>query len=379
MKTAVMFGAGNIGRGFIGTLLSQAGYHVVFADVVESIINKINEDKAYTVHVMDVECEDQPISNISGVNSTTPEAIDIIAEADLVTTAVGLVILPRVAPTMAKAIEKRAAAGNKTPMNFIACENAIRGTSQLKKAVYDNLSDEGKAYADEYVGFPDAAVDRIVPPVKSENFIDVVVEAYHEWDVEKGGFKGELPEIPGMTLVDNLDAYIERKLFTLNTAHCITAYLGKLNGFPTIDKAIADEKIYDIVFAAMQESGAALVKKHGFDPEAHAKYINKIIGRFKNPYLQDDVTRVGREPLRKLSPTDRLIKPTMTALEYDLPADHLIYGIGAALHYDNPEDKQAVELQEKIAAKGVVEAFKEISGVTDEKVLAAVKAAYDAQ
>lgn len=377
MKKAVQFGAGNIGRGFIGALLSQSGYQVVFADVAEAIIDKINEDKTYTVHVMDVDCKDLKIENISGVNSTKPEAVDEIASADLVTTAVGLVILPRIAPTIAQAIEKRMENGVKEPMNMIACENAIRGTSQLKKAVYENLSDAGKAYADEYVGFADCAVDRIVPPVKSENFIDVVVEEYFEWDVEKSGLKGEIPQIEGMTLVDDLMAYIERKLFTLNTGHCITAYLGNLRGIPTIDKAIADEEIFEIVSAAMKESGAGLIKKYGFDPEKHAAYIKKIIGRFKNPYLQDDVTRVGREPLRKLSPTDRLIKPMMTAAGYGLPVDHLVIGAGAALHYDNPNDKQSVELQEKIKAQGVRAAAAEITGLTDEALLDAIVAEYE--
>ncbi len=377
MKKAVQFGAGNIGRGFIGALLSQAGYHVVFADVAKAIIDKINTDKTYTVHVMDVQCEDQPIQNISGVDSTKPEAVDVIAEAELVTTAVGLVILPRIAPTIAAAIEKRRQAGIKTPMNIIACENAIRASSQLKEAVYGVLSAEGKAFADEYIGFPDCAVDRIVPPVKSENFIDVVVESYFEWDVERAGFKGEIPSIPGMSLVDNLMAYIERKLFTLNTAHCITAYLGKLHGLPTIDKAIADPDIYATVFAAMQESGAGLIQKHGFDAGKHAAYIEKIIGRFKNPYLQDDVTRVGREPLRKLSPTDRLVKPLSTAAGYGLPVDHLITGIGAALRYDNPEDKQSAELQEKISEKGVRDAAAEITGLHDNHLLDAVVMAYN--
>ena len=377
MKKAVQFGAGNIGRGFIGALLSQSGYQVVFADVAEAIIDKINEDKTYTVHVMDVDCKDQKIENIRGVNSTKPEAVDEIASADLVTTAVGLVILPRIAPTIAQAIEKRMENGVKEPMNMIACENAIRGTSQLKKAVYENLSDAGKAYADEYVGFADCAVDRIVPPVKSENFIDVVVEEYFEWDVEKSGLKGELPQIEGMTLVDDLMAYIERKLFTLNTGHCITAYLGNLRGIPTIDKAIADEEIFGIVSAAMKESGDGLIKKYGFDPEKHAAYIKKIISRFKNPYLQDDVTRVGREPLRKLSPTDRLIKPMMTAAGYGLPVDHLVIGAGAALHYDNPNDKQSVELQEKIEAQGVRAAAAEITGLTDEGLLDAIVAEYE--
>lgn len=377
MKKAVQFGAGNIGRGFIGALLSQAGYQVTFADVAEPVIDKINADKTYTVHVMDVQCEDQTITGIRGVNSTKPEAIQAIAEAELVTTAVGLVILPRIAPAIAAAIEKRRADGMKETMNIIACENAIRATSQLKEAVYGALSEEGKAYADEYVGFPDCAVDRIVPPVKSENFIDVVVESYYEWDVERSGFQGEIPEIPGMSLVDDLMAYIERKLFTLNTGHCITAYLGKLRGLPTIDKAIADPDVFATVYAAMQESGAGLIKKHGFDAEKHAAYIDKIIGRFKNPYLQDDVTRVGREPLRKLSPTDRLIKPLTTAAGYGLPVGHLITGVGAALRYDNPEDKQSVELQARIAEKGVRAAAAEVTGLANEGLLEAIVAEYN--
>ena len=377
MKTAIQFGAGNIGRGFIGALLSQAGYHVTYADVNQAVIDKINKDKTYTVHVMDVTCQDIPITNIDGANSGKPEIVDVLAEAELITTAVGLVILPRIAPSIAQAIAKRKAQGKTEALNIIACENAIRASSQLKEAVYQSLNDEEKAYADEYVGFPDCSVDRIVPPVKSENFIDVVVENYYEWNVEKASFKGEIPQIEGMNLADNLMAYIERKLFTLNTGHAITAYLGTMKGLKTIDEAIADEKIYEIVHAAMTESGDGLIKKHGFDAEAHYHYIDKIIRRFKNPYLKDDVTRVGREPLRKLSPTDRLTKPMMTAYGYGLPVDHLILGMGAALHYNNPEDAQSVELQSKLKEKGLLETVKEVTGITDADLLARIISAYD--
>lgn len=379
MKTAIQFGAGNIGRGFIGALLSEAGYHVIFGDVVQAVVDKINADQTYTVHVMDVACQDIPITNISAVNSGTPAIVDAIAEADteVITTAVGLVILPRIAPTIAQGISKRRASGVTKELNIIACENAIRASSQLKDAVYQALSDEDKAYCDQYVGFPDCSVDRIVPPVKSENFIDVVVENYYEWNVEKASFKGEIPQIAGMNLAENLMAYIERKLFTLNTGHAITAYLGTLKGLHTIDEAIADEKIYDIVHSAMKESGDGLIRKHGFDQEAHYHYIDKIIGRFKNPYLKDDVTRVGREPLRKLSATDRLTKPMMTAYGYGLPVDHLILGMGAALHYNNPDDAQSVELQKKLQEKGLVDAIREVTGITDGDLIARIVGAYD--
>ena len=41
MKKAIQFGAGNIGRGFIGAVLEQAGYHVVFADVNEQVVERL--------------------------------------------------------------------------------------------------------------------------------------------------------------------------------------------------------------------------------------------------------------------------------------------------------------------------------------------------
>ena len=377
MKNAIQFGAGNIGRGFIGMLLSQAGYHVIFADVNETIIDHLKTDKAYTVHVMDTEVEDVPIKDVTGILSNGDEIIDEIARAEILTTAVGLRVLGFIAPTIAKGIQKRHADGVTAPLNIIACENAIRATSQLKEHVYKVLSDEEKAYCEQYVGFADCSVDRIVPPVRTENPIDVVVEKYCEWNVEKASLKGDIPNIPGMNLADNLMAYIQRKLFTLNTGHCITAYTGVMAGYSTIDKTIADPQIYELVKGAMTQSGDGLIQKFGFDRDAHYKYIDKIINRFKNPYLQDDVARVGREPLRKLSADDRLVSPLSTALSFGLPVDKLILGIGAALHYNNPEDAQSVELQEKIAAKGVSGAFAEVSGVSDPAILEQVAAAYE--
>ena len=377
MKRAIQFGAGNIGRGFIGAVLSEAGYHVVFADVNQQIIDRINEDGAYTVHIMDVESRDVRITNISGVNSGGDAIVDEIVRAEMITTAVGLRILPYIAPAIAKGIAARRAAGVESPLNIVACENGIRATSQLKEEVYKHLAAEDAEWAAAHVGFADCSVDRIVPPVRSENPIDVVVENFYEWNVEEKSFVGGAPHIAGMNLADNLLAYIERKLFTLNTGHAITAYLGRMKGLKTIDESIADAEIFAVVKAAMQQSGEALVRKFGFDHDAHFKYIDKIIGRFKNPYLKDDVARVGREPLRKLSSTDRLVKPMMTAREYGLPCDKLLLGIGAALHFNNPEDPQSVQMQQMIAEKGLTAAITEITSIpAGDPVIGEIEAAY---
>jgi len=370
MKKAIMIGAGNIGRGFIGALLEDAGYHVVFADVAENLISAINERKSYTVHIQDRECAQRTVTNISGISSAGQELVDAIAsDCDLITTAVGLRILPIVAKPIAAGIQARKAAGKKELLNVVACENAVRGTSQLRDAVYTHLSEDEIAYAKEYVGFADCAVDRIVPKASFENPLDVAVEQYTEWDVEKGGWKGELPKIQGCTFVDDLSAYIERKLFTLNSGHAICAYLGALKGCRTIVESIADPAIGHLVYKAMWESGEGLIKKFGFDPDAHHTYIDRIFARFQNPYLEDETARVAREPIRKLAPTDRLIKPLTTAYGYGLSVDHLIFGAAAALHFDCPEDEQSVKMLRKINEEGAPAALAAYTGLKPEDAL----------
>ena len=376
MKKAIQFGAGNIGRGFIGYLLGRSGYRLVFADVFDNVIDEINKEKHYTIYIKDVELEEIEVDSISAVNSTTDAIVDEILNADIITTAVGPLNLVKIAPAIAKGIVKRMNSDSKEYLNIIACENAIYASRSLKEDVYKNLNDKEKAYADKYIGFPSCSVDRIVPPSKNEKMLDVTVENYFEWNVEKNEFKGGVPDVYGMNPVDNLLPYIERKLFTLNTGHAITAYTGRLKGYKTIEESIADKDIENLVRAAMRESGRALIKEFGFDEKTHFAYIEKILKRFTNPYLQDDVNRVGREPIRKLSPEERLVKPLNTALSYDLCVDHLIQGIGNALHFDSKDDKQAIELQEMIKKDGLEETIKEVTKIKDSKVIEKIIKAY---
>ena len=376
---AIQFGAGNIGRGFIGAVLAQAGYQVVFADVVADLLDQINNRKQYTVHVTDTVSRDIVITDICAVHSGSEAAVAEIAGADLITTAVGLRILKFVAPAIAKGLAARMAAGEEKPLNIIACENGLKATSQLNELTFALLSPDVAAWAEKHVGWPDAAVDRIVPPVRCEVPLDVAVEEYFEWDVERSAFVGAIPAIAGMTPVDNLEAYVERKLFTLNTGHATAAYIGKMKGLGTIGESIADPAVFPVVKAVMQQSGEGLVRKFGFDHDAHFAYIEKILKRFSNPYLKDDVDRVGREPLRKLAPNDRLILPMLTARGFGLPYDKLLLAIGAALHFDNPADPQSVEMLAAIAAEGVAATVVKYTGLAaDDPVVAEIEAAYKA-
>lgn len=172
------------------------------------------------------------------------------------------------------------------------------------------LDGEVQAYLEKSLGFPDSAVDRIVPPFDGGgDRLRVRVEEYSEWIVDGNGFAGKSPVIEGMVVTTNLSAYLERKLFTLNTGHAVATYLGVNAGHPTIAESISDTKILRTVRGAMQESGEVLIRRYGFDRSEHEAYIEMILRRFNNPYLVDETERVAREPLRKLWESDRLIKP----------------------------------------------------------------------
>jgi len=376
---ALHFGAGNIGRGFIGKLLADAGVQLTFADVNQTVLDALNARHEYPVHVVGEQAQVETVKGVNAVNSASDDIIPLIAEVDLLTTAVGPQILERIAGGIAKGLVRRQESGNERPLNIIACENMVRGTSQLKGHVLKALPEQHHAWVEANVGFVDSAVDRIVPPsaAGTTDPLEVTVETFSEWIVDQTQFKGEPPAIPGMELTDNLMAFVERKLFTLNTGHAITAYLGQLAGHATIRDAILDEKVRAIVKGAMEESGAVLIKRYGFEAEKHAAYIQKILGRFENPYLQDDVERVGRQPLRKLSAGDRLIKPTLGTLEYQLPHANLVKGIAAALHYRSDQDPQAQELADLIDRLGVQATLAQVSGLEAEsEVVKAVVAAW---
>lgn len=361
---ALHFGAGNIGRGFIGKLLADAGIRLTFADVNDTVLQALNTRHSYPVHVVGEDQRTEMVTGVNGVYSTGDDVVQAIAHVDIITTAVGPAVLEYIAPVIASGLTLRYQQNNSQPLNIIACENKVRATSQLRESVCALLTGDSGNWVAQHVGFIDSAVDRIVPPAQSasDDPLEVTVESFSEWIVDKTQFIGAVPDIPGMELTDNLLAFIERKLFTLNTGHAITAYLGRLAGYHTIGEAIKDAKIRAVVAAAMKESGAVLIKRYGFAADKHDAYIEKILHRFANPWLRDDVERVGRQPLRKLSAGDRLIKPLLGTLEYGLPCDNLLQGIAGALHFRS-DDPQSQELACLLEQQGPGATLAQLSGL----------------
>lgn len=367
MKT-VHFGAGNIGRGFVGLLLHKAGYEIVFADVAEALINELAAADRYSVHEVGEHPAVHTVDNFRALNSAlTPELVVAeIATADMVTTAVGPNILKFVAPLIARGIAARD--GALTPLQVMACENAINATDILEAAIRaDDAVDD--AAVDARAVFANTAVDRIVPNQAPGQGLDVTVESFFEWVIDKTPFRGSEPAIGGATFVDDLVPYIERKLFTVNTGHAATAYFGYAAGIEKISDAMADPGVQAKVRAVLEETKALLVKKHGFDEAEQEAYVQKILVRFANQYLPDTVGRVGRAPLRKLGRHERFIGPAAELAENGVAPVALLDAVGAALRFTDASDAEAVELAEILNGSTASAAAQRITGLAPEHPL----------
>ncbi|MAP63052.1 MAG: mannitol-1-phosphate 5-dehydrogenase [Microbacterium sp.] len=359
---AVHFGAGNIGRGFVGLLLHEAGYEVVFSDVAAPLVDAINAVSEYTVHEVGDGGRDLTVTGFRAVNSQTdPERVVAeIADADVVTTAVGPTILRFVAPHIVAALTARDA--SLPALQVMACENAINATHLLRDEIVAAAGDAWAQLAPRAI-FANTAVDRIVPGQPEGGGIDVTVEPFFEWAIERGPFGGAVPHIPGAHFVDDLSPYIERKLFTVNTGHAATAYFGAQAGIEKISDALADPQIEAAVAKALEETSGILLAKHEFAPADLADYRATIIGRFRNPALPDTVWRVGRQPLRKLSRHERFIGPAAEAAERGLPTSGLESAIGAALAFHDPEDAQSVDMARMLSERDASTFTAEVTGL----------------
>ncbi|MGF6835198.1 mannitol-1-phosphate 5-dehydrogenase [Paenarthrobacter sp. TE4293] len=360
---AVHFGAGNIGRGFVGLLLHEAGYEVVFADVADALISQLASASSYDVHEVGENPAVKTVSGFRAFNSASQEAsvVEEISTADVVTTAVGPHILKFVAPVIARGLAARST--ELPPLQVMACENAINATDLLHteiRAAWDDSAGDLDAVA----VFANTAVDRIVPNQAPGQGLDVTVETFYEWVIDRTPFGDHVPTIPGATFVDELGPYIERKLFTVNTGHASAAYFGYQAGLEKISDAMADPSVASKVRAVLEETKELLVAKHGFVEAEQEAYVQKILSRFTNPHLPDTVNRVGRAPLRKLSRHERFVGPAAELAERGVTPVALLEAMSAALRFDDGNDDEAVELANLLSELDAAAAVERITELT---------------
>ncbi len=336
---AVMYGAGNIGRGFIGQLLSESGYEVSFIDVNMQVIDALNQRGEYTVEILENESNREiQVKNVCGVNGMDADAVaEAIAQADVMATAVGVNVLPRIAGNIANGLKRRWEKGNTAPFNVIICENLIGADAFLTEKVKEYLSPEECAQFDKSIGMVEASIGRMVPLQTEEmtkgDILRVCVEPYCNLIVDKDAFKGEIPPVENMSAYPKFGLYIERKLFIHNMGHSMAAYFGNLKGYEYIWQAIEDAEIRAMVLHGMMSSAVALAEKYDVPVDSLYDHVGDLIYRFTNRKLGDTVFRVGRDLNRKLSSDDRLVGAMRTCKEMGIKPVFQYAAIASAMQF----------------------------------------------
>ncbi len=342
-KTAVMYSAGKIGRGFIGALMAESGYEVVFIDMVPALIDMLNETHSYSIQYVDGDKSTQTVTGVRAVNGRDADAVaEEIANAEILATSVRAENLVRIAPLLAKGIRLRIQKSGR-PLNILICENLMDASKFLRPLLEEHLTQEEMAY----VGLIETSIGRMVPDQNDPSVIRT--ESYCHLPVDKDAFVGPIPYLAHMEPYSPFRFCVERKLFIHNMMHAVSAYLGMRKGYSYIHEALADEEIRVVARGAVLESAHALAAKYNMPEDELLAHAEDILVRLSNPALMDTCERVGADIPRKLAYDDRLVGAARNVLEQGNEPKCICTGIAAGLvqllkEKDLPREEAANQL-----------------------------------
>jgi mannitol-1-phosphate 5-dehydrogenase len=319
----VQWGAGNIGRSFIGQVFARSGYGVTFIDIDTPLIERLNQSHSYDVIVVSQEGEERlTINGVQAIHGSNQKLVnEAILTADLLSVSVGKQILPRIAGQLATALQHRKKHRPDKPLNIIIAENIHEGGIFLREILSRHIS----SWSDfeNYIGLVETSIGKMVPLQTSKDPLVMLAEPYNALIVDRDGFIGPIPTCPFLQPVSPIAAYVDRKLYIHNLGHATAAYIGytKHPETTSLAEVLDDETVRNKTGLAMREASRILQEKYPgvFTAQELDEHIQDLIHRFRNKALGDTVYRVGRDLVRKLRYDDRLMGAIIAAEQLNIP------------------------------------------------------------
>lgn len=331
----VHFGSGNIGRGAIPEIFDGIYDELIFIDLDEKLIDKINKSQQYIIN----KSSPLVVKNFRGIYlKNTAEVIWAINHCELISTSCGFDNLYNVAT-----IINQSNVSKKIPI--VSFENNVRPSSHLKSFI--NKADK--------FNFVDCIIDRIVPNQINASGLNVTVEDYLKVIVETGNYN--LDYFKNCQIVDNLDEYITLKLYGVNGLHYVLAILGFNEKYQYIKDLVGNKDIIEKINFYCQCLVTYISSNTKIDKYFIKDYLSNNIKRFLNPDLLDQCSRVARNSLLKLKSQNRVIPVIRYIL--DLPQDlkdektKIINLLKDLYSYNNIYDKDSRVIQKSIIDNGL--------------------------
>ena len=346
-RKLVLFGAGKIGRSFIGQLFSASGYEVIFVDISKTLVEALNRKRQYRVIIKsDAGDEILLVKNVRGIClNDTGQVIRELAAASIAALSVGQQGLPDAIPVIARALIRRRDQHGDRPLDFIIAENMRNADQYLYNGLSEYLPPD--YHLDSQVGLVETSIGKMVPIMSErdveEDPLQVFAEPYNTLIVAKSGFKNPVPGVLNLEAKDNIKAWVDRKLFIHNLGHAAAAYLGfrKHPQAVYIHEVLDDPEILTATRQTMLQSADILMALYPgeFTPEGLESHIEDLLFRFRNKALGDTLFRVGCDLYRKLSPDDRLVAPIHAAMLLHKPYDLVFEVLTAAISFRATDEK----------------------------------------
>jgi mannitol-1-phosphate 5-dehydrogenase len=366
----LIFGAGRIGRGFIGDIFNYAGYHLVFVDQAQTLIDLLNSQGVYTIvrAANENDLRRIKISDYEAYHTSQEDKLEkAVRKTDLIVIAVFPKDFEGLASQLAELIIKRREEKPDTPLNIILATNLVHAGPIFKGYLYKNLDEEQSQYFDSHVGVVESLVIRIAPNAPEEELkkdpLTVWTNGFMEFPVESNAFRGALPLVPSFRLIEDMRAEEKRKMYTYNMCHAVLSYHGYQKRYTLLVDCLADYELSKEAEDALNEVSQALQIEYGFTEEEMNTWIAGVLQQTNNWTIGDSVVRMADDPIRKLSREDRLIGPALLCLKNNIEPIHLIGAIGAAFNYLNLQDPPSVTLQNRIKELGIVQAIRITCGL----------------
>jgi mannitol-1-phosphate 5-dehydrogenase len=372
---AIIWGAGKIGRGFLAEIFNDAGYKLTFIEYFEGLVNKLKTAGTYTINkVMGQGIKEQ--IKITGYEVYSTKAVDtitqkIVQDNTILAIAVHQAALPEVIKVLAPGIIKKARLFPESTLNIVLCINMLHPGSYCRQLLDQNLPEDVLPYLENNIGLIESVVMRMAPEATQEMLeedpLALLNNGYPEMPVDKKAFKPPIPNTKMFRLSDDIRAEEVRKIYTLNLAHAILAYLGTPKGFEYAADSVLDPDIRYALEGALEESGWGLAKEFGFSNEEMNKWNKEIIKSIENPALKDKLDRLGTDSRRKLKRDDRLTGPALLCMKHGETPFFLAQGIAYAFMFDQPKDEGTRQVQDYLNENGIDGAIKEFCGLNPEK------------
>lgn len=345
-RTILIWGAGRIGRGFVADIFNHPDWQIVFADIDRNLVDRLNDFKKYTIHK----------ATKDGIHVTTVEngfrAVHtedekrlreiFLTENLMLDIAVHAPKLTEVSDQLAPLIAYRAENAPDFPMDVMMNVNMASPDEHFIRLMEERLKGSAHSYFQRNVGVT-GIFAMCISPVAPESILktDPIAlwnNGFHEQAIDRNRLKCPPPLLPRLRLTDDVEKEEIRKLYTLNMSHALICYLGLKKGLETSFDAVNDPGTRETLKIALSEASFGLSGEYGFSEEEMKTWQTTILSLLENPYIRDDLKRLGADTRRKLGANDRLVGPARLCVKHGRAPRALCTAIRAGFDYENDDE-----------------------------------------